>query len=214
MYAALYQYLVRNHELSVPGIGTFLLNRKPAEINFPDKLVHPPVYSITHHFPASPHSNGLFYWLSRVMGISDREAVIRFNDFAFDMRKQLLNGSNIHWKGVGVLSSGLGGEIRFAPWPGPGLPERPVKAEKVIREKPVHLVRVGEEEKTAAEMEQILAKEDVKKQAWWAWPLIIGILAVIFIGWYLSTHGVQLSSTGHQKQMVPVTAPPAYKTMR
>ena len=213
MYAELYQYLIHHKQLSVPGIGSFLLNRKPAEVDFPNKRINPPSWSVTFHFPASPSSNSFFYWLGHVMGVSEREAVIRFNDFAFDMRKQIINGSNIYWRGVGTFTKGLAGDIRFSPEEGGLATQQPVPAEKVIRERSDHMVRVGEDERTSAEMVEMLSHADEKKSYWWAWALVAGLLAIVIAGWHFSENGIQVSATGNNAKISPKEATATYKTL-
>jgi hypothetical protein len=213
MYTELYQYLINYKQLSVPGIGTFLLNRNPAEVDFPNKRINPPSWSVSFRSPASPASNSFFYWLGHILGVSEREAVIRFNDFAFDMRKQIINGSSINWKGVGIFTKGLAGEIRFSPEEGGLVTEKPVPAEKVIRERSDHMVRVGEDERTSAEMVEMLSQSDDKKSYWWAWALVVGLLTIVIAGWHFSENGIQVSATGNSTKINPKEAPATYKTL-
>jgi hypothetical protein len=53
MYAELYQYLISYKQVALPGIGTFSLERKPAESDFANKRINSPVYSVNLHFPAN-----------------------------------------------------------------------------------------------------------------------------------------------------------------
>jgi hypothetical protein len=212
MYTTLYQYLVHYKSLSVPGIGTISLLRNPAVTDFPAKLVNPPSYTFTLESPAQPSSSGFFYWLSNALGISDREAVIRFNDFSFDLRRQILDGAKIEWDGVGTLEKSLAGDIRFNPFPNTGY-ESAVNAEKVIREKPEHMVRVGESEKTSAEMVEMLSYQESARSTWWAIPLAAGLLAMMFAGWYFSRNGLKISATGNNSKVVPITSDDTYKLL-
>lgn len=199
MYTTLYQYLIQHKHLSIPGIGNFKLSGTPAHMDFPERRVDPPAYHFSLEFPATASPGNFFYWLGTALGVSDREAIIRFNNFSFDMRKQIMDGSTIDWKGVGSLSKGLAGEIRFVETTDQLYHARPITAEKVIRSKPEHMVRVGEDQKTALEMAALLGKQDADRSFWWAVPLAICLLAIVFIGWYFSEHGVAIQSTGNSK---------------
>jgi len=210
MYEKLYQYLLQHKELPVPGTGTFLLERKAAEIDFPNKRINPPVHSIAMQQEAVSPSKQFFTWLAAALHTADREAVIRFNDFAFDLKKQIADGGSVNWNGVGTLSKGLAGDVKFAPIT-PLVIEKPVIAEKVIRDKAEHMVRVGEDEKTSAEMTEMLNKPASKKSFWWAYALAAGLLAIMFIGWYFSEHGVDVSSIANEKKIVPTQAEATYK---
>jgi hypothetical protein len=212
MYAELYQYLIQHKELPVPGIGTFLLERRPASVDFPNKLIDPPSYAISLQPGSYVPGKRFFNWLAVSLGVTDREAIFRFNDFAFDMKKQISDGASIDWEGVGVLNKGLGGDVKFSPVDTLVF-EKPVPAEKVIRQKAEHMVRVGEDEKTAEEMTEMLSRKEEKRRSWWPWSLAIILLAIIFISWYLSRHGVNFSSTANSAKLVPTESPASYRSI-
>jgi|CXWL01.1.fsa_nt_gi hypothetical protein len=213
MYSELYQYLIQHKELPVPGIGTFLLERKSAEVDFPNKKINPPSYAVALQ-PGSYVPGKLFFgWLAHALGISDREAIFRFNDFAFDMKKQISDGTVINWGGIGQLNKGLAGDVKFTPSAPELIFEKPINAEKVIREKSEHMVRVGEDEMTSAEMTEMLSHKEEKKSYWWAYALAVALLATMFIGWYFSEHGVDVSATANRQKPVPMEAGATYHTL-
>jgi hypothetical protein len=213
MYGELYQYFILHKQLNVPGVGTFLLERNPATGDFPNKKILPATFAISLQQATGSPSKHFFNWLSAALKTSDREAVIRFNDFAFDLKKQLSSGSKIEWNGIGTISKGLGDEFRFDPAETKFVFDSPVKAEKVIREKSEHSVRVGEEQKTSAEMREYFNQPEEKKNYWWAAALAAGILLTIFIGWYFSGHGMKASSTANGQKLMPATPGNTYKSL-
>ena len=211
MYGELYQYLVLHKQLNIPGIGTFLVERKPADIDFVGKIVNPPAYTIALHHGNTTPSKKVFNWLSDVFNISERDALSRFNDFAFELRDKVMAGDKLQWDGIGTLSKGLAGEIRFdASLKGMSIGE-PIPANKVIRENAQHTVRVGEDQKTSTEMIEWLSPAEEKKSYWWAAALIIGLLAFVFIAWYFSTKGLNTTSTGNQQKLEPQKESSTYK---
>ena len=212
MYAELYRYLILHKELPVPGIGTFLLNRDAAVADFPNRRINPPLYHVGLSTKETTPSTNFFKWLSHELSISVHDAVMQFNDFVFDLKNKLAEGSTINWNAVGVLQKGLGGETKFVPaekWS----VEAAVVAEKVIRSKSEHMVRVGEDERTSDEMTAILTKTESKKSYWWALPLVIGLLSVMFLGWYFSENGVAAAATANNKQLTPEISPETYKLL-
>lgn len=211
MYPELYEYLIQHKQLPLPGIGTIVLERKPAHIDFPNKLMYAPGYSFALQPAALIPPGRFFNWLGAVLGISQMDAVIRFNDFVFDMKKQVERGDTVNWNGVGIIKKGLGGEIKFT---AAGVTaQKPVPAAKVLREKAEHTVRVGEEEKTSAEMTEMLTHAQEKRSYWWVYALAIGLLALVFTGWYFSEHGMDTSSTANVKKLVPATGTATYKEL-
>jgi hypothetical protein len=211
MYGELYQYLVLHKQLNIPGIGTFQVERKPADIDFIGKVVNPPAYTVALHHGNTTASKKVFSWLSDAFNISERDALSRFNDFAFELRDKVMAGDKLQWDGVGVLSKGLAGEIRFdASLKGMTIGE-PIAANKVIRENAQHTVRVGEDEKSSTEMMERLVPAEEKRSYWWAAVLIIAVLAFIFIAWYISARGLNPTSTGNQQQLEPQKEAATYK---
>ena len=75
------------------------------------------------------------------------------------------------------------------------------------------MVRVGEDEKTSTEMTEMLNQPEEKKSYWWAYALIIGLLAVIFLGWYFSEHGVTAAATSNNKPVTPQVQTATYKIL-
>jgi hypothetical protein len=213
MYDKLYQYLILYKELPVPGIGTFLLERKSAVIDFPERKINPPVYSIALQPASHIPGKNFFSWLAQSLGITDREAIFRFNDFAFEMKKQISDGAVIDWNGVGVLNKGLAGDVKFTAVAQTNELLAPITAEKVIREKAEHMVRVGEDEKTSVEMTKMLNYQEEKKSYWWAYAMAVALLATIFIGWYFSEHGVDVSATANGQKLIPLESTTTYQLL-
>ncbi|MBL7742879.1 MAG: hypothetical protein JNN00_05320 [Chitinophagaceae bacterium] len=206
MYHDLYEYLILHKQLNVPGIGTFLLERKPAVTEFTHKQIAPSSYTVVLHPNSGLPAKKLFNWLSDRLSIPYHEAIVKFNSFAFDMKHQILSGNKIVWNEIGTLSKGIAGDIKFEPLFKEHRFDRPVSAVRVIREKAVHTVRVGEEEKTSEEMAKWLNLSEERKGFWWAPALIAGILLVIITGFYFSQKGFNISSAGNQQKLVPIKA--------
>jgi hypothetical protein len=212
MYEELYRYFIQNKKLALPGIGTLLLQRRPAESDFVNKRINPPSYSVVFQTVADSPSLKFFKWLGAAFLISDHAAIIRFNDFVFDLKKQISDGNKINWKGVGILNKGLAGEVKFTPAAISAI-ENPITAEKVIREKAEHFVRVGEDERTSVEMTELLSKTEVKKSSWLLFAITAVLLSLMFIGWYLSKNGVDVSSTSNTMKLVPMEASAPYQKL-
>lgn len=203
MYGELYQYFILHKQLNIPGIGTFLLERKPANIDFINKIADPPAYTVALHHGNTTPSKNIFSWLASSLDISEPDALIKFNDFALDIKDRVLAGDKLQWNGIGSLSKGMAGEIRFEASLKDMKAGEPVPAIKVIRENARHSVRVGEQRKTSTEMIEMLATAEEKKTYWWAIALITGLLAFIFIAIYFSSNGLTTSSAANQKKLTP-----------
>lgn len=204
MYGELYQYLILHKQLNIPGIGTFLLERRPADIDFVNKIINPPAFTVALHHGNTTPSKKVFNWLASTRNISEPEALTQFNDFALDIKNKILTGDKLEWDGLGTLSKGMAGEIRFEASLKDMKAGTPVPAIKVIREHAEHTVRVGEQQITSSQMIEMLAPGDERKKSyWWGIALIAGLLAFIFIALYFSSKGLTTSSAGNQQKLVP-----------
>ncbi|HEX4875281.1 MAG TPA: hypothetical protein VFV31_01335 [Chitinophagaceae bacterium] len=212
MYKQLYQYLLLNKELPVPGVGTFLLERRPAQVDFPNKQILAPVYHILLRKEDVTPPNKFFTALAGLLHLPTRDTVKQFNDFSYDLKKQLAEGAEITWNGIGIISKGLGGDIKLQP-SGEQSPEGSVAAQKIIRDKADHMVRVGEEEKTSAEMTEWLSQEQETKSYWWVSALILGMLSIIFLGWYFSENGLDVAATANVSTLVPSEGDAVYRLL-
>ena len=221
MYELLYKFLVKYKTIDLPGVGTFTLRVQPAQSRFVDQTFLPPTYNfafeqdrIVTHMDAHEQdtvtqkritpSRRVFSWIAVNYGLTEREAVIRFNDFLFELKKELDAGKKIVWSGIGTLGKDAGGEIKFnsdkneLPW------LQQTFAKKVIRENAEHTMLVGETEKTSAQMSEILLNPRSvkdKRAYWWVWPLAVIIAIFIFLGWYFSEHGISGNATGNNHKV-------------
>ena len=214
MYSELFRYFIQHKKLNLPGIGNFRLERKPAETDFINKCILPPVYSIELHQQEYEKPSHHFYiWIATALNITEKEAVIRVNDFVFDFKKNISIGNKIEWSGIGVLSKGLGGKIKFLNEELPSI-EKTISAEKIIRERAEHSVLVGEWERTSAEMTEYLNQPDIKRNLWWIFPLALVLVSFVFIGWYFSKYGIEISSVKNTQNVNSGSTTETYREIK
>jgi hypothetical protein len=198
MQDSLYEFLLLNKKLSLPGIGTISLCQTPAQLDFTNKQFIAPASFFTIDPRNDKPSKKLFDWLSSSLGITEWEAIKSVNDFSVDLKKKLSEFGEVSWKKVGVIRRNNNGDLKLDPDNILLESESPVTAEKVIRVKAEHTVLVGEKEKTSVEMEEYLTGSPAKKNYTWLIAVILTALAVMFIGWYFSEKGFSTSSAGNQ----------------
>ena len=196
----------------MPGIGTFLLERHPATGDFANKQVHPPFYTVSLQQLSASAAKFFYSWLAAALNTGERDAILLFNDFTFDLKKKINTGETIDWDGVGSLSKGQGGGINFLPARNTPLLETPVAANKIIQENSTHRVRVGEDERSSVEMVELLGRPEpeLKRSYWWAVALVTGLLAIMFICWYFSEHGLDISTLSNNQGLAPQAGPIPY----
>jgi hypothetical protein len=210
MYDELYQYLILHRQLNIPGVGTFLLERKPADIDFANKVVNPPSYTIALHHGNEAAPARQFNWLANALNMPVGDAIDSFNTFTANLKNEILSGKKLQWNGIGILSKGLAGEIRFEATMKDSPAGEPVPAAKVLREKAAHTVRVGEDEKTSEEMIEFLNPVQKKRSYEWIMTLIVAILALVFLIWHFMQTGLD-AGTGSQQKVSPKQESPTYQ---
>jgi len=198
MQVSLYEFLLLNKKVSLPGIGTITLCQTPAQHDISNKQFIAPASFFTIDPGNDKPSKKLFDWLSTSLNITEWEAIKSVNDFSFDLKKKLSEYGEVSWEKVGVIRHNNNGELKLDPQNILLQSEPPVTAEKVIRVKAQHTVLVGEKEKTSVEMEEYFAGSSSKKNYSWLIAVILTVLAVMFIGWYFSEKGFSTSSAGNQ----------------
>ena len=212
MYEYLYRFLIKYKKLDLPGIGTVALHWRSSKSEITDRDFSSPGYFFTLQKSDDIPKGKLFYWLASHFTITDSEAVIRFNEFIFDLTRKLKEGKEIHWEKVGSFQKELSGEIKFTSEEGQVSWLENVPGQKIVRDNVEHRMLVGEVEKTSTEMNMILnSVTGEKKYQWWLWPVVLVVAVFMFLGWYFSEHGITSASTGNHLKISPANAPGGYK---
>jgi len=198
MQDTLYEFLLLNKTLSLPGIGTISLRQRSAQHDISSKQFIAPSFYFAIDSRNDKPSKKLFDWLSSSLGITEWDAIKAVNDFSFALKNKLSERGEASWENVGLIRRDNNGDLKFDQQNILLQSGLPVAAEKVIRVKAEHIVLVGEKEKTSVEMEEYFAGSPAKKNYSWLIAVILMVLAVIFIGWYFSQKGFLTSSAGNQ----------------
>jgi hypothetical protein len=198
MQDTLYEFLLLNKKLSLPGIGTISLCQNSAQHDIPGKQFTAPSFYFILESRNDKPSKKLFDWLSSSFGFTEWDAIKSVNDFSFALKKKLSENGEVNWENVGMIRRDKNGDLKLDQQSILLQSEQPVIAEKVIRAKAEHTVLVGEREKTSVEMEEYFSERPARKNYTWLIAIILTVLSVMFIGWYFSEKGFSTSSAGNQ----------------
>lgn len=197
MQHTLYEFLVLNKKLCLPGIGTIRVKQNSSQLDFTNKQFTAPSFYFTLESQNDKPSKKLFEWLSLTLGITEWDAIKSVNDFSLSLKNKISGTGEMNWENVGVISRDNSGNLKLDSSTITLRNGQPVIAEKVIREKAEHTVLVGEQEKSAMEMEEYFAEHASRKNYAWVIAVILTVLAVMFIGWHFSEKGFVPSSAGN-----------------
>ena len=197
MQNTLYEFLVLNKKVCLPGIGTIRLKQNSSQLDFTNKQFTSPAYYFVLDSKEDKPSKKLFEWLSSLLGITEWDAIKSVNDFSHSVKSWISETGEMTWENIGVLKRDNTGNLKLDSNTISIKNDQPVIAEKVIREKAEHTVLVGEKEKSAIEMEEYFAEQSSKRNYGWVIAVVLTVLAVMFIGWHFSEKGFVPSSAGN-----------------
>lgn len=96
-------YFIQQQHLTLNGIGSFELRRKPAIFNETSGVFSAPEYSIVFTPGNTNTSKELIVYLSKKKNISEPEAIGQLNDFNKELEARLRAGEAVQWAGIGSL---------------------------------------------------------------------------------------------------------------
>jgi hypothetical protein len=199
--------------LVLPGIGKLVLQREEPVVNYNDRTIRPSSYDILLEKNDSAPPSSFFKWLSGGMETSEDDAKNQFHHFMDSFLEKMQSGAEVDWDDMGSFSLAADGDISFIPRRKEFIFEGPVMAEKITTLERAGLAASSSPEGTEpapAEPEQIDGQPISRKSYLFEIAIAIGILAFIFVGWYLSEHGLKTGAVGNQVRMTPKDSSPTY----
>ncbi|RYD89865.1 MAG: hypothetical protein EOP50_16870, partial [Sphingobacteriales bacterium] len=138
MLELLTEYLTKTHSVTIPGVGSLELERRPATWNVVDQQLLGPSFHVHAEAGEEPRPQQLS-WLAGAGRQSEQEAADSLGLFGRNLRAQL-GQEPFLWPGVGLLQW-QDGRLHVQPAAPVQLP--PLAAGRVIREDARHTIRVG-----------------------------------------------------------------------
>lgn len=178
--AAIKKFLFLHHHISLPGIGSFSIEKKPARIHVSDRVIEPPSTSIKFINESFPAEKIFYNFLANELNIDELQAVRTFTDFNIHLKADISQNKFVELKGIGTLHAD-NETLSFVPEKLPKYYPL-INAERVIRKNVSHVIKVGEDEKTSEEMQTVLQYEEVvHEDRWWIPAIILGAIGIVAI---------------------------------
>lgn len=204
------RYLYLNKSISLNGIGTLLLEEIPARIDYPNKLLYPSQHKL--QFQTTSSSDDHFSsWMSEQLPVSKEECSTQIEHFISELKRSLNQNKQVEWEGLGLFKNDENQVLRFT---SSLIIETgdPVSAEKIIRKNAEHFIRVGEQEKTNTQMQELLF--GTKKKAlfqWWYSAVILLLLGIAAILYFASLFPDSWKMQGNKMELKTNQAPKQYQ---
>lgn len=193
----IFKYMAGSGSLCLPGIGRFTLEQEAAEADITEQKMRPP--KTVTRFSGEPvqEDHHLTQYVSRYFILHEEDARKKIQEYIQQIIDEVKEKGKAALSSLGILEKKPGEGFTFTPqaiasW------LQPVDAIRPIRQDDVHLIRVGEEQKTNVEMAGILSETPRRVWKWWIVPLIAGVLALAYIIYHLF---VQQGPVGSQQKI-------------
>ena len=185
MLTALYKYLVLNEIVAIPGVGNFTITSKPASINA--GKIYPPQQDLVFQQGTALTDKKFYSFLAEENGVSEVDAVRKFQDFAYQLRKDIQSNNCVELTGMGIFSKGPTNDVTFQSIFSldkffPSIPLQQVAAPAT----PINTVTEVEEHGIEVYPED----EAIAKDRWWIWALVLGLIALAAIAYSFMQEGV------------------------
>lgn len=190
-------YLFQLNRISLPGLGSFSVTESPARPDFVNRQIEAPVVSTTFSKAVDEdEADAFLQYLAKKEGISYQHAVEQCRNWSDALQNELQQGRQVQLPGIGTLQQ-QNGETAFEQEQLPEVFFPAVPAERVIHPDAEHAMLVGDKETTNAAMTDYFAATPVKKDRWWIWALVLGLLGTGVILFQVVQHGTGIFGTGN-----------------
>jgi len=182
MQQYIYKYFALNKAVSLPGIGSFSVEMQNAKLDFIDKILYPPQYTVHYNKFDGPDKK-LYQFLSKETGADETTVVENLKQFSEQLKDQLEKDHAVHLQGIGRLTKNTSG-FEFVPDETIQKYFPAISAERIIRQNAEHTVKVGEQERTSTQMHEHFQQRKVKEDNWFVHALILGAIGIVTIALY------------------------------
>lgn len=197
MFNLLTKYLHQYQRLYIPFIGSFEVVEQPARLEFAERLIYPPTFTIHYKEEGSLPEAQLEY-LQEEWETDAAIAESRLQQFGRQLKERLANGS-FTWPGIGILHFRQN-RINLEEMPLVHL--TPVEAHKIIRENAQHTVLIGEQEVQSGDVAGYIQDSAPKRSVLVIIGWILLGLALLYLAYYFYKEGFRLESTGTRTKAV------------
>lgn len=193
MLTTLTTYLLLHKQVAIPHIGSLVLKRQPATLDFASRQILPPAEELVYD-QNDVVSELQKTYLSEALQVSVGEVSQQLETLGRQLKESITQQA-FEWRGIGRLESGGAGVIFNSLFQSR---LKPVEAHKVMRENVSHAVTVGDKEMQSHEAAEMLQEETSGKSYMMVIVWILIALALLFIGYLFYTKGFSPLSSGSQ----------------
>jgi len=181
MLNVLYRYLILNDHVSIPGVGNFTVHHQPALLS--GNTIQPPATTVSFEGGTAITDKQFYTFLAKEKGLSEVDAVRRYQDFAYQLKKDITANTSVELNGLGVLTKDPHGNILFEAVPSAQQYFSAITLNVSAEVAPAIVTATSESVTTEEETET----ENIRKDRWGIWAGILAAVAIAAIAWYYLT---------------------------
>ena len=185
MHQLIASYLFQTRSCPLDSLGSLSITTTAADPDFTNKIINPPIPNILFQQNESP-ATGLTDFIADSTGCDETEATAALDHFYDQLKNDIADKGSAKLKGIGNLYVDSSDNLQFQQEELPDVFLQPVKANRVIHPQAEHHILVGDKESTNTLMTEYFNEEPVKKDRWWIWAIVLGVIAIILILVYLN----------------------------
>lgn len=186
MYEILYKYLILNNKVSLPNVGTFIVENIPAKMDFDNKKLIPPTQTISLNSNLVDNElPQLQNFISKELNISSDDALSKITSFIDEIKNQLSVIGSANIPGIGNLFRNNNGDIALSSsnmnQTSDVLPELLIDKSQAAN---TNFMEVYSDIKpTIIRREGFIERQDVlvareTEDYWWVWAIVLAIMGL------------------------------------
>ena len=172
MYQIIAPTLFQNKICKLPGIGTLRMLAHPAETDFINSRILPPLETID--FTPEKEGDGNFNEFSAMSEL---------------LNKNLEQDGRVELNGIGSFTKDAEGTIKFSPVEIDPIFFQSVTAERVLRDNAEHNMLVGDQQRTNVQMTEYFNEKPTTREKWKVFALVLGAIGLGLLILYFARHG-------------------------
>src|ERR1700748_2731640 len=137
MYNIIRKFFALHHHLSLPGIGSFLVETQPSQIDFTNRSISSAKNKIVFNNDKLPPEKKFYEFLSNELKVDELQAIRSFTDYTTKLHDDLNKNHVLHFKGIGTLTRQTSHVFNFQPEETPEYFPA-LTAERIVRKNATH----------------------------------------------------------------------------
>src|ERR1700761_4658891 len=115
MYNVIRKFFALHHHLSLPGIGSFLVETQPSQIDFTNRSISSAKNKIVFNNDKLPPEKKFYEFLSHELNVDELHAIRSFTNYTSKLQEDLQKHNELYFKGIGTLTKQTSNAYNFQP---------------------------------------------------------------------------------------------------